>query len=771
MELVAQMKTLHPLIVLVATLGLPIDARTAMPEYADPAAAIEERIDNLIASMTLDEKIQALGTDPSVPRLGLRLSGHIEGLHGVALGGPADWGQFRKPDGTTANVPVATTQFPQAVGLAETWDVDVLRRVAEIESIEARYAFQSDKYRRGGLVIRAPNADLARDPRWGRTEESFGEDPFLTGTLATAFVRGLQGDDPKYWRAAALLKHFMANSNEDGRDSSSSNFDERLMREYYSAPFRMAVVNAGARAYMAAYNAWNGIPMAVNPILQSMTVAEWGENGIICTDGGAMTQLVTKHRAFPSLDEAAAAAVHAGINQFLDRHQQPIRDALQHHLMSEADVDGALRGVYRVMIRLGLLDPPGLVPYSAIAGDAEPWRSEEHRAAARWATRKSIVLLKNSRAMLPLDRGHLESVAVIGPSADQVLLDWYSGSPPYTVSPLEGIRHALDARVDVKFAANNDDGAAVRLARNADVAIVVVGNHPTCNAGWNVCPNRSDGKESVDRKSLDLEQESLIKKVLAANRRTIVVLISSFPFTINWTETHVPAILLMTHNSQETGNALADVLFGDFNPAGRLVHTWPRSIDQLPPMMDYDIRHGRTYLYFKSTPLYPFGFGLSYTRFHYSRMRTDAAVLTSNGSIDVSVDLVNVGNRNGDEVVQLYVQLPESKVSRPERSLKAFQRVALRAGETRTLHLRLAARDLAYWDDAAHRFVVEAGRVRLLVGASSSDIRLHKTVQVSGDLALEPDLRQSRDRLNVTAVPDELRGRQCIENYRLSLFG
>jgi beta-glucosidase len=690
--------------------------------------------------MTLDEKIQALGTDPSVPRLGLRLSGHIEGLHGVALGGPGGWGRVRKPDGTTDNVPVQTTQFPQAVGLGETWDVDVLRQVASVEALEARYAFQSDKYRRGGLVVRAPNADLARDPRWGRTEESYGEDPFLTGTLATAFVRGLQGDDPKYWQAAALLKHFMANSNEDGRDRSSSNFDERLMREYYSVPFRMAIVDGGARAFMAAYNAWNGIPMAVNPILKSMTVSDWGEAGIICTDGGALTQLVTKHAAFPSLEEAAAAAVHAGINQFLDRHQQPIRDALQRHLMTEADIDGALRGVYRVMIHLGLLDPPAAVPYSAVGGDQKPWLTEQHRAIARWVTRKSIVLLKNSNDTLPLDRSRLQSVAVIGPFADQVLLDWYSGTPPYMVSPLAGIAHALGAKVDVQFAANNDGDKAVRLAKAADVAIVVVGNHPTCNAGWNRCPDPGDGKESVDRKSLDLAQEDLVKQVFAVNRRTVVVLISSFPYTINWTQDHVPAIVLMTHNSQELGNALADVLFGDFNPGGRLVHTWPRSMDQLPPMMDYDIRHGRTYMYFKGTPLYPFGFGLSYTRFRYSRLQSVAS-LPANGSIDVSVDLGNAGDRDGDEVVQLYVQLPDSKVPRPQRSLKAFQRVGLKAGETKTLHLTLAARELAYWDAAAHRFVVEGGRVRVRVGSSSSDIKLSKTIAVSGELALTPDLR------------------------------
>jgi beta-glucosidase len=716
--------------------------RANAPAYADPGAPLELRITSLIDAMTLDEKIHALGTDPSVPRLGLRLSGHIEGLHGVALGGPYGWGRRKNPDGSFQDEPVATTQFPQAVGLGETWDVDVLRRVAAVEGFEARYAFQSPKYRRGGIVVRAPNTDLARDPRWGRTEESYGEDPFLTGTLATAFARGLQGDDPTYWQAASLLKHFMANSNEDGRDRSSSNFDERLMREYYSAPFRMAIVEGGARAYMAAYNAWNGIPMAVNPILISMTVNEWGEDGIICTDGGAMTQLVTKHAAFESLDQAAAAAVHAGINQFLDRHEQPVHEALQRHLLTEADIDHALRGVYRVMFHLGLLDPPGRVPYAAIGAGPEPWLTEEHRAVARWATRKSIVLLKNSPAVLPLERSRLRSVAVIGRFADQVLLDWYSGTPPYTVSPLQGIRNALGAQVDVQFVADDAD-EAVRRARAADAAIVVVGNHPTCNAGWNRCPDPSEGKEAIDRKSLDLGPEDLIRKVRSANPRTIVVLIASFPYAINWTQAHVPAIVLMTHNSQESGSALADVLFGDFNPAGRLVQTWPRSLDQLPPMMDYDIRHGRTYQYFKGRPLYPFGHGLSYTRFRYSDLQSPSE-LPGDGSVEVCLHLGNAGDREGDEVLQLYVDLPDSRVARPPRALKAFRRTSLAAGETRKVCLPLAARDLAYWDAGAHRFVVEAGRVRVSVGASSADLRLRKTLRVPREFAWTPDLRQAR---------------------------
>ena len=727
------------LFVLLSALALA-GVRAQVPTYADPTAPTETRIDSLLAAMTLDEKIQALGSDPSVPRLGLRLSGHVEGLHGVALGGPGDWGRVANPDGTIRHEPVPTTQFPQAVGLGETWDVDVLQKVAALEGDEARYLFHSEKYRRGGLVIRAPNVDLARDPRWGRTEESYGEDPFLTGVLASAFVHGLQGNDPTYWRTAALLKHFMANSNEDGRDRSSSNFDERLMREYYSVPFRMAIVNAGARAYMAAYNAWNGTPMAVNPVLKSMTIAEWHEDGIICTDGGAMTQLVTTHRTFPSLEFAAATAVHAGINQFLDRQRQPVRDALQHNLMTEADIDVALHGVYRVMIRLGLLDPPDRVPYSATSG-GEPWLSQAHRAVARWATQKSIVLLKNNRT-LPLERRRLKSVAVIGPFADQVLLDWYSGTPPYTVSPLEGITRALGSQVNVRFAANNGDGGAVRIAKSADVAIVVVGNHPTCNAPWARCPSPSDGKEGVDRESLDLVQEKLIRDIYAVNPHTVVVLVASFPFTINWTQAHVPAIVLMTHNSQESGNALADVLFGDFNPAGRLVHTWPRSIEQLPPMLDYDIRHGHTYLYFEGKPLYPFGFGLSYTRFQYSGLRTDSATLPAEGSIDIKLNVSNVGTRDGEEVVQLYTQLPESKVPRPQRSLQGFQRIAIKAGETKPVHFTLAARQLAYWDATRHRYIVEAGKMRLLVGASSSDIRLSKTTRISGTLALMPDLVQ-----------------------------
>jgi beta-glucosidase len=711
-------------------------AQTYQYPFQNPSLPVEARINNILSLMTPEEKIGALSTSPDVPRLGIHGSSHIEGLHGVAYGGPGGWeGRGLKPN--------PTTQFPQAVGLGETWDPDLLQQAAAVESYEARYIFQSENqiarawdsagpgHRREGIVVRAPNADLARDPRWGRSEESYGEDPFLTGTMTVAFVRGLQGNDPHHWRTASLMKHFLANSNENGRDGSSSNFDERLLREYYSVPFRMGVEQGGARAYMTAYNGYNGIPMAAQPILRSLTMQEWGFDGIICTDAGALTNMVTQHKYFPDIDVATAGAIHAGVNQFLDRYREGATSALDKKLVNISEIDENLRGVYRVMIKLGLLDPPELVPDAAIKGATPAWDNEEHKQLVRKVTRESIVLLKNSQNLLPLDKSKVKSVAVIGPYADQVALDWYSGTPPYAVSALEGIKNKLGDAASVTFARDNAGDAAVKIARAADVAIVVVGNHPTCNAGWAKCPLPSDGKEAIDRTSITLEQEELVKRVVAVNPRTVVVLISSFPFAIQWTEEHAPAILHMAHNSQEEGNALADALFGDYNPAGRLVVTWPMSLDQLPPMMDYDIRHGRTYMYFRQKPLYPFGFGLSYTTFDYSNLRLSSERLQRDGSITVSFDLRNSGSRPGEEVVQMYISHLNSKVERPIQELKGFKRVALGPGETKSVSLPLDAGALAYWSTAKGAFEVEADQVNIRIGGSSSDIKLQHVVSVT----------------------------------------
>ena len=688
--------------------------------FQNPDLPIEQRVENILSLMTVQEKVACLGTRPDVPRLGIRGTGHVEGLHGLAMGGPGGWGR---------PTVVPTTQFPQAVGLGETWDPELVRRVAAVEAYETRYMFQS-KYSQGGLVVRAPNADLARDPRWGRTEESYGEDAFFNGTMTVAFVRGLQGDDPKYWQTAALMKHFLANSNEDGRGSSSSNFDQRLFHEYYSVPFRMGIVEGSSRAFMAAYNAYNGTPMEVHPVLKDITVKEWGNDGIICTDGGALKQLVTEHKRYPDLDLAAADSIKAGINQFLDKYSEAVTSALDKKLLSEAEIDEALRGVFRVMIRLGQLDPPEMVPYSTIGSEPEPWNRAEHKAFVREVTQKSIVLLKNVDSALPLDRSKLKSIAVIGPYANRVLLDWYSGTPPYAVSAVDGIKNKVGSGVNVTYLANNDGDAAVLAAKSADVAIIVVGNHPECDAGWAVCPLPSDGKEAMDRKTITLEREELIRQVYEANPRTVVVLMASFPYAINWTQMNIPAIVHMTHNSQESGNALADVLFGDFNPGGKLVHTWPKSLEQLPPMMDYDIRNGRTYMYFRGEPLYPFGYGLSYTTFTMSKLRVSSTRLRTDGTLTLKVDVKNTGKRAGDEVVQLYVRYPESKVERPLKQLKGFKRVTLRPGEKRTVELKLKAEALAYWDEGSGKFRVEPGAVEALVGTSSAETPLRKTVTV-----------------------------------------
>ncbi len=701
--------------------------------FQNPSVPIEERVDNILSLMTVEEKIAALSTNPSVPRLGILGSSHIEGLHGVALGGPGGWGGHDLQ-------PLPTTQFPQSVGLGETWDPELLRQVAGIEGYEARYTFNTDtlftvnqrgdKHRRVGIVIRAPNADLARDPRWGRSEESFGEDPYLTGTMAAAFAKGLQGDNQKYWLSASLMKHFLANSNENGRDGSSSDFDERLLREYYTVPFRMGVTEGGSRAYMASYNAWNGIPMTVNPILKDITMREWGLDGIICTDAGALTNMVTKHKYYPDMDEASAGAIHAGINQFLDKYRDGVKGAIDKKLVNLAEIDDNLRGIYRVMIRLGLLDPPEMVPYNKIKGDGPVWDNAEHKAMARKVTQESIVLLKNADHALPLDKNKMNNVAVIGPYADIVALDWYSGTPGYAVSALDGIKSKLGTGVTVSFAHDNTDDAAVKIARGADVAIVVVGNHPTCNAGWAKCPLPSDGKEAIDRQSITLEQEELVKQVYAVNPHTVVVLIASFPFAIPWTQENVPAILHMAHNSQEEGNALADALFGDYNPGGRLVTTWPMSLDQLPPMMDYDLQHGRTYMYFKGKPLYPFGYGLSYTSFQYSNLKLSAKEIGKDSAILLNVDVRNNGSRAGEEVVQMYVTHKGSKVERPQEELKGFQRVKLEPGKKTAVKLPLKASDLAYWSVEKGAWVVESDEVEVMVGSSSADVKLRTTIRV-----------------------------------------
>ena len=708
--------------------------------FRNPNLPLEERVTDLLDRLTLDEKVVLMSGSPKIPRLGLAFSGQVEGLHGLALGGPGHWeGKGKQP--------LPTTTFPQERGLGNTWDPELMQKIGALEGYEARYYYQSPTYDRGGVVVRAPNVDLARDPRWGRSEESMGEDPYLVGTMTVAFQHGLQGPDPNHWQAASLMKHFLANENEDTRDSSSSDFGERLFREYYSVPFRMGFEEGGSRGVMAAYNSWNGTPMMIHPVLKDVMIKEWGNDGIICTDGGALGLLITAHKTFPDKEHGSAAAVKAGINYFLDTYKDDLTKALADGLVTEADIDTALRGWLRVLVELGEFDavdkvPGANDPYGQIGREANvtpPWERASSKQLARLATDESIVLLKNENNTLPLDPAKLKTIAVIGPWADDVLLDWYSGTPPYSVTPLQGIREAAAKGAKVVFDKGDDPAAATALAQEADVAIVVVGNHPYCNATrWKQCDTPSNGREAVDRKTLVLEQEALVKQVYAANPHTVEVLVSSFPYAIVWSQQHIPAIVHVTQNSQELGHGIADVLFGQYSPAGRLVQTWPTGDDQLLPMMDYDITHGRTYMYSKAKPLYPFGYGLSYTKFEYEKLDVSAPKIAGDGQIDVTVHVKNTGNRASDEVVQLYVKHTASAVQRPQLELKGFRRIHVEAGVSAEAKMTVKARDLAYWDAVRHAWRVEKEPVRLLAGGSSDKLPVSAEVTVTSTAEFKP---------------------------------
>jgi beta-glucosidase len=703
--------------------------------FDDPSLSTEKRIDNLLSLMTIDEKIDCLGTQTGVPRLGVPNIGSSEGIHGVVQREP----RFGRE-------PIPTTQFPQPPGMGESWDPDMVREAAGVEGYEARFISQTPKYNRQILMQWGPQSDLDRDPRWGRSEEVYGEDPFLNGTMATAFVRGLQGDDPKYWQAAALLKHFLANENEDQRNSSSSNFDERLFWEYYSVPFRMAFLDGGAKAVMASYNGWNGTPMALNPILRSIVIDKWGVD-VVSSDGGAVKLLVTPRHLFSNQESAVVACLKAGINQYLDVYRDELHAALKDGSIVEVDIDNALRPKFRIELKLGLLDPPDMVPYTSIRDSPEPWTTEKDRAVSRKMALESVVLLKNEDHFLPLDQSTIKSIAVIGPLADVVHWDWYGGTPPYAITPLKGIQDEVGSEVKVNFAPyDTPDGedAAMKAASESDVAVVVVGNNPTCGdqahqwynspiEGGGItlpCTVPSDGREGRDRETIDLYQEQIIKQVMVKNPKTVVILVSSFPFDINWTEANVPAILQMAQSSEDEGTALAKVLFGKYNPGGHLAETWPESADQLPPRMNYNIRDGYTYMYFNGKPLYPFGFGLSYTTFKFSNIKSTSERLAKDGSVTVSVEVSNTGDRAGDEVVQLYVKHLHSAVPRPRQELEGFKRVSIDAGQTKRVEIPLPASQLAYWDVKTEAFHLEKGPVSLMLGDSSADLPVATTIHV-----------------------------------------
>ncbi|APU19482.1 glycoside hydrolase family 3 C-terminal domain-containing protein [Actinoalloteichus sp. GBA129-24] len=856
------------------------EGRPAAPPHLDPALPPDRRIAALLSLLDLDTRLLMLHQfQPAVPSAGLA-SFHtgMEALHGLAWVGPA-------------------TVFPQAVGLGATWNPELLRRVGSATGDEVRGFHHRDPVN-GGLNVWAPVVNLLRDPRWGRNEEGYAEDPLLTGVLSVAYASGLRGDHPRYLKTAPTLKHFLGYNNETDRDTTSSDLRARVLHEYELPAFRAAIASGAAVGVMPSYNLVNGRPAHTDGELLGM-LRSWADDEIVvCSDAHAPSNIAGVQGYHPDQPTGHAAALLAGVDSFTDHDTDSeftagqLREALRRGLITEADVDRALRRLLLLRLRLGEFDPaPAAVTTGsdssagggAGAADAiNPYAlitdavidSPAHRELAREAAREAVVLLRNENELLPLRRADIRRIAVIGTHADVLYEDWYSGTLPYQVTPAGGLAAASDADVvadegvdrislvsadgrlvgagpaaeggalrlldaveatgvdgdrcrfdlidwgegvqTLRSAANaryvsaradgslvNDrvmpgewvvhetfeiqqagsgrvrlfnralarwvrvdaDGVlradvaeghsdtedrksagdqqttgtaftihvdrrgvetAVETASGADVAVIVIGNDPHIN-----------GRETEDRVRLELPaaQEELVRRVGAANPRTVLVIVSSYPVAIPWADRNLAAVLWTAHGGQEAGTALAEVLFGDYSPAGRLPQTWYRATTDLPDLLDYDIiSSGSTYLYYRGRPLYPFGHGLSYTEFHYGPLELDAAQACPDDTVTARVTVTNVGRRSGDEVVQLYSRQEESRAVQPVLALRAFQRLHLATGESETVEFPVSVRDLALFDVTSSRMVVETSRHRLSVGASSADLRSHAELDVLGEV-------------------------------------
>jgi beta-glucosidase len=824
--------------------------------FLNPELPLKERIRDLISRLTIEEKAGFFPSrNQAVERLGIPAWGiGAEGAHG-----------FVNREGHN-------TTFPQTIGLASGWDRGLLRKIGEVSATEARCHYKAND-KKGGLAVWSPTIDLERDPRWGRTEEGYGEDPFLTSELSCEYIRGAQGDDPFYLRISCGPKHFFANNNEKNRGSCSCSIPPRLLHEYYLVPFKAAIQKAGAVSLMTSYNEVNGIPMMLHPMLQETVKNEWGLNGHIVTDGGDFLQTVKLHHYFETNGETFAAALKSGADIMTDAVDEiipAIKEALERKLITEAELDEHLQRILAIRFRLGLFDPEGRCPYDAI-GEKDKMK-DEYRELSREAVRKSAVLLKNEGNTLPLKPDTTEgTIALMGPLANELRFDWYSGIPTYTITPVDGLKKIYgnritytDCRDIVSFTTEDgrpmilidveeqpgkvfapgkageaparfymeDWGWGVKTFTCADSGLMLEGTFARREAGgsfdetkatitasakntykyfgfvlFNVVPQENgmvllkthdnrriaaketnmpaiqhddplpaagelfrmkiesdglaaavetaakagqviffagndpmiNGREEIDRPSMNLppRQEESIRRITAVNPRTVLVIISGYPYTCGEIAKKVPAIIWMAHGIQETGNGVADILSGAFSPAGRLPLTWYEDEKQLPSIMEYDIVHGgATYQYFTGQVLWPFGHGLSYSSFAYSELKIDKAAAGEDETVTVSFKIKNTGETTAEEVPQMYVSFnsaSQTKRRRPKKTLKGFTRLSLTPGEEKTIVFPLPVRELAVWENYYGRFCLENGNCTVSIGASSADIRLSGRFEVKGE--------------------------------------
>jgi beta-glucosidase len=646
-------------------------------------------------------------------RLGIPVTFHEEALHGL--------------------VSPSATSFPQAVALAGTWNVDLVHQVFTTAALEARS--------RGAHQVLAPVVDLARDPRWGRMEETYGEDPYLAARMGVAAVKGFQGSGPAIDKrhVVATLKHFAGHGQpESGTNVGPGSFSERLLREVFFYPFEVAVKEAQVMSVMPSYNEIDGLPSHANKwLLQKVLREEWGFDGLIVSDYFGINELVTRHYVAANPSAAAKRALEAGVDMELPHTQcnDTLVQQIKEGLVSEATLDKAVARILKVKFLLGLFEDPYVDPNEA----ERVAETKESRALALKAAHEAITLLKNENNLLPLDRNKIRSIAVIGPNAGHVELGEYSGGPTRRISILQGIKDKVGDRIKVNYAEgckittsekpswHKDDVAlsnpadddkriaeAVRAARASDVAIVVVGdNVETTREGW-------AENHLGDRDSLDLlgRQNDLVRAVVETGRPTIVFLIGGRALSINYIAQNVPAVFEGWYLGQETGVAVADVLFGDYNPGGKLPITIPRNVGQVPYYYYHKPTARRGYLFSSKEPLFAFGHGLSYTTFKYANIRVTPEKTGPHGTATVSVDVTNTGRMAGDEVVQMYIRDEIGSVSRPVKELKGFTRIHLRSGETKNVQFSITPDKLSFLNEDMNR-VVEPGMFTIMVGPSS----------------------------------------------------
>lgn len=718
------------------------------PAYMDSKLSFEERAKDLVSRMTLEEKVlQMEANAPAIERLGVPAFVYQgEALHGLA---EAQGGRLMQ-----------ATSFPQSIAMGSTWNPELMKKVANAISDEARACYDSGLI---DLSFWSPNINVLRDPRWGRNDEAYSEDPYLMSQISIAFVKGLQGDHPKYLKTVAAPKHFVANNSEFNRHDGDSEVEERWLREYYFPAYKASLLEGGAFSTMCAYNRVNGVPACGNEwLLTKILRDDWGFKGYVVSDCGAIRDIHLNHKYVETPEEAAALAVKAGCELNCGEvYLSSLLNAVNQGLIGEEYLTAAVEKLFVARYKLGLFAPQKDFPFSNIPYDVV--ESKEHQQIALQAAREGIILLKNDN-FLPLSKD-VKSIAVIGPNANKCQLGSYSGAPSRKISVLQGIKEKLGQSVEVHYekgcnitfkekinfsteewgatteeeiyataldelefkmlyeayldeTKETDDvliSRAVELAKKVDKVVLVMGT------------NRFVSNEESDAPNLKWPgmQGELIKKIYEANPNVALVMVKGYQIEINWENQNIPAIVEAWYTGQEQGHAIADVLFGDYNPGGKLPVTYYKSEDDLPHIGDYDITKGRTYWFFDKEVLYPFGYGLSYTTFEYTNLTIDKKTL--NTAIDekttITAEIKNTGDMKGDEVVQLYVKDLESSVIQPKKELRGFERISLDTGESITVSLSLDKDDFKYWDENIEDWAIESGQFELQIGSSSADIR------------------------------------------------